>query len=567
MNRLLGLVLQMFEPRRNSHGDESSKKTVFSHVLRIVSGEGVCYPSSGSMYAFFRKNWEWMLFGGVLLVSLGIRLSLVSGSSTFLLTHLLPDDAYYYFQLGRQAASGHGSTFDGVHLTNGYHPLWMWVNTAAFYVIHATSSEAPIRFLLCLTSLLDVAIGCGVYFLLRRASMARVWAILGMALYLLNPWTIANSVNGMESTLANAFLCATLCLGVVFLQAQSFHRRWLVLLSFSAVLTIFSRIDYALYIAVLGMVIFFLDHHRWSRSWYVAAFLPGGALLAVWAAASMHVFGAIIPQSGFAFSEVNRALFFYKERSWFTVVAWCFYQWARSLFLAAQTSGVSVGLWVILGVYLISLIVRRIRRIHISPVMWLVGSMVVAFIGYTFLQGAVRWSGREWYFTLGTFLFPLSSCFLISRLPMHRLKVRVFLVALLILSVGSFLLTNPLSGARYIHQQEILDAAYFLRDHLPHDTRIGMFNAGVLGFYAQQQVVNLDGVVNTSAYRALHQHAMKDYLKKEGIQYVLDYQIAIDYRYAPFWGVADRSFLKQDHQFSSESSYHQSGLFLYRVAD
>jgi hypothetical protein len=35
------------------------------------------------------------------------------------------EDGYYYLQIARNAALGHGSTYDGVTPTNGYHPLWM----------------------------------------------------------------------------------------------------------------------------------------------------------------------------------------------------------------------------------------------------------------------------------------------------------------------------------------------------------------------------------------------------------------------------------------------------------
>jgi hypothetical protein len=35
------------------------------------------------------------------------------------------DDAFYYFQIARNIVTLHRSSFDGAHLTNGYHPLWM----------------------------------------------------------------------------------------------------------------------------------------------------------------------------------------------------------------------------------------------------------------------------------------------------------------------------------------------------------------------------------------------------------------------------------------------------------
>ncbi|HNE05470.1 MAG TPA: hypothetical protein PLT08_13175, partial [Anaerolineales bacterium] len=30
------------------------------------------------------------------------------------------DDAYYYFKVAQNIAEGHGSTFDGINITNGY---------------------------------------------------------------------------------------------------------------------------------------------------------------------------------------------------------------------------------------------------------------------------------------------------------------------------------------------------------------------------------------------------------------------------------------------------------------
>ena len=54
-----------------------------------------------------RSGWSW---------------SLVWHDAPFSLTF---DDAFYYFGIARNVAHGHGSTFDGIDLTNGYHPLWM----------------------------------------------------------------------------------------------------------------------------------------------------------------------------------------------------------------------------------------------------------------------------------------------------------------------------------------------------------------------------------------------------------------------------------------------------------
>ena len=51
-----------------------------------------------------------------------LLLILVWPDAPFTLTF---DDAYYYFGIARNVADGHGSTFDGINSTNGYHPLWL----------------------------------------------------------------------------------------------------------------------------------------------------------------------------------------------------------------------------------------------------------------------------------------------------------------------------------------------------------------------------------------------------------------------------------------------------------
>ncbi|MEK6239224.1 MAG: hypothetical protein N2C14_31285 [Planctomycetales bacterium] len=45
---------------------------------------------------------------------------------------LCPDDSFYYFEIARNLAEGHGSTFDRIEQTNGYHPLWVAVCAPVF---------------------------------------------------------------------------------------------------------------------------------------------------------------------------------------------------------------------------------------------------------------------------------------------------------------------------------------------------------------------------------------------------------------------------------------------------
>ncbi|MBM4043131.1 MAG: hypothetical protein FJ290_31970, partial [Planctomycetes bacterium] len=63
--------------------------------------------------------------GLVLGVGLLVRVLFLAAASEHALVRVVPDDAYYYFKVARNVVAGQGATFDGIHPTNGYHPLWM----------------------------------------------------------------------------------------------------------------------------------------------------------------------------------------------------------------------------------------------------------------------------------------------------------------------------------------------------------------------------------------------------------------------------------------------------------
>ena len=47
----------------------------------------------------------------------------------------LEDDAYFYLQIAWNIGTGHGSTFDGLTITNGYHLLWMGLLSVLAWVV------------------------------------------------------------------------------------------------------------------------------------------------------------------------------------------------------------------------------------------------------------------------------------------------------------------------------------------------------------------------------------------------------------------------------------------------
>src|SRR5689334_5268093 len=51
------------------------------------------------------------------------------------------DGSGYYLQIARNAASGLGLTFDGIHPTNGFHPLWLAFLAGLFKAVPGSSEH------------------------------------------------------------------------------------------------------------------------------------------------------------------------------------------------------------------------------------------------------------------------------------------------------------------------------------------------------------------------------------------------------------------------------------------
>ena len=75
---------------------------------------------------------------------------------------------------------------------------------------------------------------------------------------------------------------------------------------------------------------------------------------------------------------------------------------------------------------------------------------------------------------------------------------------------------------RLPHRQNMLSAARWLEANTDEEARIGSYNAGILGYFSDRTVVNLDGVVNEDAYRARRDGKTVEYVCGNQIDYVVD---------------------------------------------
>jgi hypothetical protein len=172
------------------------------------------------------------------------------------------DDAYYYFKVAQNISEGHGSTFDGIDLTNGYHPLWMLVCIPIF-ALARFDLILPLRVLLLVMSGLSVATGILLYRLIGKIFIPALGAAAAL-FWVFNHHVFATLYqNGLESGIASFFVV------LLVYKLYEFERSWrkdgvskkqIAILAAIAMLTLFSRLDLVFFVGMVGLWIIFRGH-------------------------------------------------------------------------------------------------------------------------------------------------------------------------------------------------------------------------------------------------------------------------------------------------------------------
>ena len=172
------------------------------------------------------------------------------------------DDAYYYFKVAQNISEGHGSTFDGVDVTNGYHPLWMLVCIPIF-ALARFDLILPLRILLLVMSGLSVTTGILLYRLIGKIFVPALGAVAAL-FWVFNHHIFATLYqNGLESGIAAFFVV------LLVYKLYEFERSWrrdriskkqIIVLALVGMLTMFSRLDLVFFVGMAGLWIIFRGH-------------------------------------------------------------------------------------------------------------------------------------------------------------------------------------------------------------------------------------------------------------------------------------------------------------------
>ena len=204
-----------------------------------------------------KQNWFEILLIIAIMASAGY--AAFSDAHNFPNRWFTRDDAYYYFKVAQNISEGLGSTFDGVNLANGYHPLWMLINIPIFSLARF-DLILPLRILLLLMGALHAGTAILLYRLISR-TLSEVAGILIATFWAFNVYIYATVTQfGLETGITAFSLLLFLNLFEKLerkWRTESLTRKEIVRFALLGVMLLFSRLDTVFLVLLFGFYLVF----------------------------------------------------------------------------------------------------------------------------------------------------------------------------------------------------------------------------------------------------------------------------------------------------------------------
>ena len=423
--------------------------------------------------------------------------------------NLFHDDSFFYLVIARNHAAGLGYSFDGLNLTNGFHPFWLWMLSGLGSVI-ALTGDGGIRAVLLLQTVISIAAALLYVRLLARTTVSGFMQILFFIAYVFL-CTLADV--GQESALFSLLVA----LVVSLLLKKSLDNKpsaapflQILALVVLASLCVLARLD--------------------------CVFLLGAFTLALLIARRKKEGIALILGTslglGIAFS-FNYTLFGH---------GYSISSWLKSGFDLNKALQILIpGLLVRVGLVYLLLggALWRLKRVHafsilrstLSKVSFAALLTLCVFLAYTayfavlFLEVSALGS---WYFNqaLGLSLFLYALAYQHHRQPLlitsqNSVHTFSYLPLLLALGIGVALFSSKWMWAHSSDATREM-GQWLAANTKSSDVIFQRDGAGAVSYFAQRPIINGDGLVNNMQYQVmLRTGRLCHYLKDQKVQYLV----------------------------------------------
>lgn len=496
---------------------------------REVRGSGVHYAGR---YIYGYVVLCFLIFAGVLLLQLQV-----------LLGRMVPDDGFYYLQIARNLARLGRQTFDGIHWTNGYHPLWGWILAGFAFPFRQLDSVVLFRAAL----LLNAVVYCSGLWIFARAwnkLIPRAWLLL----LTMSAVVIVTSYTWLMETALVVLLLGLLVAWVSKLvdscrRAQ--ERGYWIRLGFILSLLGLARLDAVFVGAFMFITAVGLTWQKdsgggnWKPIWtIVTSVVLLGSWLLFTRVSSGHwgtISGALKMHAAVTPPEHSLV------RTWklvdpltkFSAAVCLIYlgayaaRYVRPRFVSR--AGAQAGNDNILP-YEARVGKAASRENRAEAMVLAFSAAAVAHLVFQFLL--VPWQGFAWTYIFQRLALLVIVALLLERALSSGSRIRRALAHGTVVLVSGLLLGTWLfRAARELREPQAWTyhaylAAEWARRYLPGGSVLATKDAGVLGYFSERPVVNLDGLVNNWEYQeALRLDKHVDHLRDAGVTHLVQHNV------------------------------------------
>lgn len=460
--------------------------------------------------------------------------------------NFMMDDSFFYFQIANNIAHSLGSTFNGIHETNGYHPLWM-ICCSAF----AFLSGGDKQLLLQIGAFAQLLLTGGILF--YGIKIARSIALESYYYFMpiLIAFFLTFALIGSEGVINGFFFAQTIFLLLKYRDSERASHWFLIGLSMG--LMFLSRLDNGIVVVVLLTMarLYNLKEigFKSSLKLFASASL-GVALLAVPYLAYNYInFGHLVPISG--------AL-----KSTFPAISPKIFSISKTGAMYASFS-VALILW---GIAFERDKVRRQLALLIGA-----GSLSTNLYVFAFTDNVTNWN---WYWALNAialvFLLAFIFQYFFKSERARALRIAAGLAAFTCFSAyaGLFSYTQFINPVTLGYIPTLSEDAggkrwqvamgEWINKNLPQGTVIATADwPGMLAYYSNAKIFAIDGLVaNFKVQDSIKSLGMRYYLKSIGARYLFGPNTNVS---KPFMGFATEKEPGGSMKFQFYSVLHRTG--------
>lgn len=394
-------------------------------------------------------------------------------------------DAYYVFTVARNLASGAGLTFDGVSITTGFHPLWLAVTTAVYFLSNSIPTFQYAIFVV------QTALFFAGHALLLRVALRAGISIQSFLLVSIPVFVV--HLNIFQMGLENALFFFFLCL-LLYLHTRNWSRGFSFAFVTATVLVLIylSRLD------GIFLLVLYLPWH-FAREWRSGNFSSAVILPAVVTAGVLVHWIIMFAAFGTIFSTSQIAIKEYLSQTLTDapfLIPWGTHPLTQRLQdvlvavniypdMLLKYLGLLIPASLLISVYLVA----RKNVVNRMPLV-LIGLMSLLQLAYyvLFFNGWIR----IWYFTGWYIAVAFGSAFLLSNI-LGKININLT-IAVVVAAMVAFLTVD----AAHTHPGWTYFAgrAEILKQYQSEDNVLVGYFPDIVSFYGDVPIRHLQGQVN-----------------------------------------------------------------------